>query len=90
MFSEIQSPMHMDRNKMRSEIAIYNRLKTFTLTQSLVQLEDSIKQFCKFDFNTTKNNVKDNGYLTDSQLELAEESNEYMEILKMRHVSLVA
>ena len=77
----------MDRNKLRGEIAVFKRLKAFTLTESLIRLEESIKQFCKVDLNIKKISFKDD--LSDSQIALSEETNEYVEILKLRHVSLV-
>jgi hypothetical protein len=77
----------MDRNKLRGEIAVFNKLKTFTLTESLIRLEELIKNFCKVDLNVQKITSEDN--LTESQLAMSEETNEYVEILKLRHVSLV-
>ena len=75
----------MDRSKLRTEIAIANRLKTYALTDSLMQLEDLVKQFCKVDTSTKKIEFSDEVENSNED----EESKDYVEILKLRHVNTV-
>ncbi len=80
----------MDRNVLRTDILVANRLKTYSLTDSLIQLEEEVKKFCKiedlapkpFNFSSEELNI-------DSKKNETEESEDYLQILKLRHVNIV-